>query len=190
MTHVVLIDNYDSFTHNLADAVRRAGAQVTVRRNDAVTRDDVAALAPDAVILSPGPGHPGNERDFGVCQQLLRDPLDVPMLGVCLGMQGMAHHTGGTIGPAPTLVHGEPDSVPLGEHAIFAGLSRPVQVARYHSLCVTEPGPEWEPLGRSPDGTLMAMQHRRRPWIGVQFHPESILTPEGQTMIEQFLRTC
>lgn len=187
---VLLLDNYDSFTHNLADALRRGGAEVTVARNDAVTRADIDAMAPEAIVLSPGPGHPANERDFGICTDLICKPWDGPMLGVCLGMQGMAHHTGGTVDSAPSLVHGEGDAVALGEHTMFAGLERPVQVARYHSLCVTEPSPEWQELGRSADGTLMAMAHRTRPWIGVQFHPESILTPEGQTMIDAFLQTC
>lgn len=184
---VALIDNYDSFSHNLADAVRRAGARVEVHRNDAITPDELNA---DAIILSPGPGHPANARDFGICTELIRQPLDVPMLGVCLGMQGMALHTGGEVGPAPQLVHGESDDVRLAAHGAFNGLEQPVEVGRYHSLCVTAITEDWQELGRSRDGTLMAMSHRHHPWLGVQFHPESILTPQGQTMIEQFLSTC
>ena len=190
MTRVVVIDNYDSFTHNLVDGLRRAGADVLVHRNDAVTRDDVVALAPDGIVLSPGPGSPDNERDFGVCATLIRDPLDVPMLGVCLGMQGMALHTGGAVGRAVDVVHGESSPVHLGDHSLFAGVQQPAVVGRYHSLCVTAAGADWMRLGSTDDGTLMAMAHRARPWIGVQFHPESILTPEGQTMIENFVAMC
>lgn len=192
MTHLAVIDNYDSFSHNLAHAFATAGARVTVRRNDAVDPDGVAALEPDGLVLSPGPGHPAQARDFGVCAGLLQDPLDVPVLGVCLGMQGMAHHTGGGVVPAPEPVHGEATRFRPGDHAIFDGLADELSVGRYHSLVVdpeTLPDP-WTPLGSGDDGVLMAMAHRRLPWVGVQFHPESILTPDGPRMAANFLEMC
>ncbi|MGB1586591.1 MAG: anthranilate synthase component II [Thermoplasmatota archaeon] len=183
---ILLVDNYDSFTHNLADAMRRTGRDVLVARNDAVDRAQIADMQPEAIVLSPGPGHPGNPRDFGVCADLIRKPFDIPMLGICLGMQGMALHTGGTVGPAPELVHGEADEVHL-EGPRFEGIPQPTAVGRYHSLCVVDAGPQWHELGRAADGTLMAIEHRERPWLGLQFHPESILTPHGQAIIERFL---
>lgn len=186
---VVLVDNYDSFTHNLDHAFAEAGATTHVVRNDAVDRSAVAAMNPDAIVLSPGPGHPDVPGDFGVCADLIRDPLDVPMLGVCLGMQGMASHTGGSVVPAPSIVHGESDAFQRVDHAVFQGLPPAPMVGRYHSLCVDPESlpPEWMPLGSSGDGTLMAMAHHERPWIGLQFHPESILTPDGPAMIRNFL---
>lgn len=190
MTRILLVDNYDSFTYNLADGLRKEGAHVEVHRNDAVTRQDIERRRPDGIVLSPGPGHPENERDFGVCRQLIEDPLQVPMLGVCLGMQGMALHTGGRVLAAPELVHGESSLCELESHPLFDGLKSPQEVARYHSLCVSEPMPPgWEITARA-NGIIMAMHHQERPWIGVQFHPESILTPNGQTMLRNFIRMC
>lgn len=188
MTRILVIDNYDSFTYNLADGLGRAGADVQVHRNDAIDRDAIAASTPDGLVLSPGPGSPANEKDFGVCRDLITKPLEVPMLGVCLGMQGMALHTGGSVGAAPELVHGEASPLHLGTHPLFDGMPRPTPVARYHSLCVTD-APGWQHLGEV-DGTLMAMAHPKRPWMGVQFHPESILSPAGQTLLENFVRMC
>jgi anthranilate synthase/aminodeoxychorismate synthase-like glutamine amidotransferase len=190
MTSILIVDNYDSFTYNLADGLRRAGAKVTVHRNDAISRAEIEELAPDGIVLSPGPGHPGSERDFGICRQLIEEPRATPMLGVCLGMQGMALFTGGLVGRAPTVVHGEAAEVSLGDHPLFTGVTKPTRVGRYHSLCVADPGTQWTPLGHAQDGTLMAMQHKKLPWVGVQFHPESILTPEGQLMLEHFVAMC
>jgi anthranilate synthase/aminodeoxychorismate synthase-like glutamine amidotransferase len=188
---VLVIDNYDSFAHNLVHAFAAAGADARAVRNDAVTRDDIAAVPPAAIVLSPGPGTPAEARDFGVCAELIRHPVaDVPMLGVCLGMQGMAHHTGGRVVRARTIVHGEASPFRPAAHALFADLGDVTMVGRYHSLCVDAAAlPEvWQPLGATDDGILMAMAHRERPWVGVQFHPESILTPDGPTMIANFLR--
>lgn len=189
--NITLIDNYDSFSHNLAHALG-AAATVTVHRNDAASRESIQSTSPDAIVLSPGPGHPGKPADFGVCAELIAQPLDVPMLGVCLGMQGMAHHTGATVVAAPSIVHGEADRFAPVDHPIFAGLSGNIQVGRYHSLCVDAStlSSAWQPLGTATDGTLMAMAHRERPWIGLQFHPESILTPAGPTIINNFLEMC
>jgi len=190
MTRLLLVDNYDSFTHNLAAGLHLGGADVTVVRNDAIDRDGVATLGPDGIVLSPGPGHPGVPRDFGVCTDLVRRPLDVPMLGVCLGMQGMVHHTGGRVIAAPELVHGEASDAELEDHPLFDGVARRTPVGRYHSLCVdADLPPAWSPIGTS--GTVvMAVAHQDRPWVGVQFHPESILTPQGPRMLQNFVEMC
>ncbi len=188
---ILVIDNYDSFTFNIVQGLQSAGATVTVRRNDAIDRDGVAAMAPDGIVLSPGPGTPANDADIGVCGSLLRDPLDMPMLGICLGMQAMAHCTGGNVQHAPDVVHGESRTFRPGQHAVFAGLPDTLTVGRYHSLCVATPLPAgWQELGATDDGVLMAMAHETLPWLGLQFHPESILTPDGQTMLNNWLEAC
>ncbi len=190
--HIVVVDNYDSFTYNLVHALEEAGARTTTIRNDAMDRKGVEALQPDGLVLSPGPGNPANPRDFGVCTDLIQAPMTVPMLGVCLGMQGMALHTGGTIIAAPSLVHGESDTVHMAPHPWLAGLPSPLTVARYHSLAVDANAlpTEWSALGTTTDGTLMAIAHRTQPWLGLQFHPESILTPDGPRIIQNFAEAC
>ncbi|MGB0651815.1 MAG: anthranilate synthase component II [Thermoplasmatota archaeon] len=191
--HIVVIDNYDSFTYNLVHALAAAGARTTVVRNDAVSRDEVAALGPDGLVFSPGPGHPAVPRDFGVCADLITNPLDVPVLGVCLGMQGLAHHTGGRVVPAPEIVHGSASPARLqGGSPLFAGLGDAVDVGRYHSLLVDADSlpAAWRPLAATETGLLMAMEHKERPWYGVQFHPESILTPDGDRMVANFVGAC
>ncbi len=191
MTRILVVDNYDSFTYNLVHGLAAAGASVDVVRNDAVDRAAIADRRPDGIVLSPGPGSPAVARDVGVCAALIQQPLDVPMLGVCLGMQAMAHYTGGKVQRAPHVVHGESSPVQLVPHALFAGISEAPLVGRYHSLCVQAPLPKgWQALGSSDDGILMAMAHRDRPWFGVQFHPESILTPEGPKMLQNFVELC
>ncbi len=191
MTRLLVIDNYDSFTYNLVHGLTAAGAEVTVRRNDAITRSDIEAMRVEGIVLSPGPGSPGVARDVGVCADLIADPLPVPLLGVCLGMQAMAHYTGGTVRRAPSVVHGEANTITLAPHPCFRGLPESVEVGRYHSLCVETPLPrQWQALGSSEDGVLMAMAHRERPWLGLQFHPESILSPTGQTMLQNFVEMC
>ncbi len=192
--HILLIDNYDSFSHNLVHALAAAGAHVTVHRNDAITRQEIQDAAPNGIVLSPGPGHPANPRDFGICTDLITRPLPhpTPILGVCLGMQGMAQHTGGHVKSAPEIVHGRASTIHLEPHPLLKGTPNPLEVGRYHSLMV-EPNtlpPEWTILGATPDGTPMAMVHATQPWIGLQFHPESILTPQGPIIIQNFVRSC
>ncbi|MCA1818808.1 MAG: aminodeoxychorismate/anthranilate synthase component II [Thermoplasmatota archaeon] len=185
-TRLLLVDNYDSFTYNLAHALSTAGAKVEVARNDAVRVED--ALGYDAIVLSPGPGHPAVPRDVGVCDPLLRSSAGVPMLGVCLGMQAMGHVAGAPVVRAPKAVHGEASPVDLKPDPLWDGLPARIQAGRYHSLVVEEAGlpPDWKPLAHG-DGLLMAMRHRTRPWWGVQFHPESILTPDGPRILANFL---
>jgi anthranilate synthase/aminodeoxychorismate synthase-like glutamine amidotransferase len=189
---ILVVDNYDSFTFNLVHAVAAQGAEVDTVRNDAIDLAGVQRMAPDGIVLSPGPGNPAEPRDFGVCADLVRERVDVPMLGVCLGMQGMAHHTGGVVVRAPRPVHGEASPVLLQADSIFAGLPGTIHAGRYHSLVVDAASlpPEWAPTARSPDGLLMAMAHRDLPWFGVQFHPESILTPQGPRLIRNFVEMC
>jgi len=184
---VAVVDNYDSFTHNLAHAVAVAGAGVEVVRNDAVDLAGLLALRPDAIVLSPGPGTPAEARDVGVCGPLLRSGARVPILGVCLGMQAMAHFTGGRVVRAPRPVHGEASEVDLVAHRLFEGLPPRIPAGRYHSLCVDEPSlpAEWQVVARGD--VPMAMAHRALPWVGVQFHPESILTPHGPRLVANFL---
>jgi anthranilate synthase component 2 len=186
---VMLVDNYDSFTHNRAHAIAEQGHEVAVARNDALDVAGLLALRPAAIVLSPGPGTPAEPRDVGVCGPLLASRAEVPLLGVCLGMQAMAHFTGGRVVRAPRPVHGEASDVALSADPLFEGLGPRIAAGRYHSLAVEEAGlpAEWSVIARG-DGVAMAMAHRDLPWWGVQFHPESILTPEGPRILRNFLR--
>ncbi len=188
---VLLVDNYDSFTHNLYQLLCVAGAEVRVERNDAITLDDVDAFDPSHVVLSPGPGHPERPRDFGVGRDiLLRADGRVPILGVCLGHQGIAAFAGGRVVRAPEPKHGKTDRIDHDGEGLFVGLPNPLTVMRYHSLIVEE---ETLPLtlrvsARNAEGLVMALQHAELPLAGVQFHPESIGTPEGEAIVRNFLR--
>lgn len=181
---ILLIDNYDSFTYNLAQLL----PDVRVVRNDDISVDELVALNPSHIVLSPGPGHPKNPRDVGVCADLLASDLEVPILGVCLGMQAMAHAAGGAVVRAPTIVHGESRTMARSDHPLFEGVPAEPLVGRYHSLCVDEATlpADWSVIARAD--VPMAIAHNRLPRIGVQFHPESILTPEGPRMVQNFLR--
>lgn len=186
---LLLVDNYDSFTHNLAHGLASAGARVDVVRNDAVTFEEVVARGIDGAVLSPGPGHPAVARDFGVCTDLVRQAASLPLFGVCLGLQGMAEHTGGRVVRAPRPVHGQATDIDLGPHALFRGLPRRIAAGRYHSLVAEESSlpAEWQVIARG-GGLVMAMAHRRRPMAGVQFHPESILTAQGPRLLRNVVR--
>jgi anthranilate synthase/aminodeoxychorismate synthase-like glutamine amidotransferase len=193
---ILVIDNYDSFTFNLVQALQASGALVEVVRNDRIDRDGLAArLAGDGaeplrgVVISPGPGDP---RDAGISVAAieLAAQSEVPVLGVCLGHQCLAAAYGGRIVRAPTLVHGEASQVNHDGEGLLAGLPSPFPAARYHSLCVDEASlpAEIEITARTDDGVVMAMRHRSLPLEGVQFHPESVLTPEGPRLLANFLR--
>ena len=188
---LLVVDNYDSFTHNLAHGLAAAGAKVDVVRNDAADLQGILALGLDGVVLSPGPGHPAVARDFGVCADLVRGAGSLPLFGVCLGLQGMAHHTGGRVVRAPEPVHGRSTSVALEPHPLFEGLPRRIAAGRYHSLVAEEASlpADWTVIGRG-DGLVMAMAHARRPMAGVQFHPESILTRHGPRLLRNVVRWC
>lgn len=196
MTRVLIIDNYDSFTHNLAQLLHGLAEEVVVQRNDAIDLSEVRALAPDCILLSPGPGRPERRRDFGVCFDILesakKEELSgstVPILGVCLGHQGIAHCFGAQVVRAPTVMHGKSSLVVHGGNSFFEGLPSPFEAMRYHSLVVDPdslPGC-LEPLAKTNDGVLMALRHRTLPIYGVQFHPESIGTPLGRKLVSRFL---
>jgi para-aminobenzoate synthetase component 2 len=193
---ILVIDNYDSFTFNLVQALQAAGAEVTVVRNDAIDRDGVDALAADAaadlrgIVISPGPGDPD---DAGVSVATIGVAADrgIPLLGVCLGMQSMAAHFGASIVRAPTLVHGQATEVTHDGAGLLEGMPPSFMAARYHSLAVdpaTLP-PELRVTAMSEvDRVIMGIRHVALPMEGVQFHPESVLTPQGPHLLANFLR--
>lgn len=189
--NVLIIDNYDSFVYNLYQRLGELGASPRVVRNDAVTLKEVRQMAPDAIVLSPGPGHPANARDFGVCADVLRQVSPyTPTLGVCLGHQGIGSVFGGQVGHALRLLHGKTSTIRHDGRTIFEGLPNPLTAGRYHSLAVERDSlpPELEVSATAEDGEVMAVRHTRFPIEGVQFHPESILTPEGPALLANFLR--
>ena len=188
MTHPVLvIDNYDSFTYNLVQYLGELGADVVVRRNDAVTVEEVAAADPRAVVLSPGPKTPA---EAGICTELIRrlGPT-LPILGVCLGHQCIGHVYGGTVTRATRIMHGKVSSVFHDGGSIFRGLPSPLDATRYHSLIVerTTLPATLRLTAWTDDGTVMGLQHVAHPVAGVQFHPESILTEGGRQLLANFL---
>jgi len=190
---LLLLDNYDSFVYNLAQALGALGAHVTVVRNDAWTLAQVQQFAPAAVVISPGPGSPSDPRYFGVCSQVIATlGSTLPMLGVCLGHQGMAHVLGGRIISAKQVMHGKSSAIHHDGSELFAGVPQGFAGMRYHSLVVD---PEQLPAcldvtARTHDETIMAFAHRSAPMYGVQFHPESIGTPFGRTVLANFLRVA
>jgi anthranilate synthase/aminodeoxychorismate synthase-like glutamine amidotransferase len=187
---VLVIDNYDSFTYNLVQTFIRYDVALEVVRNDHFTVAECCeylAAHADCVVLSPGPGRP---EQAGICVELLQAELAVPMFGVCLGHQALSLACGGEVDAAPQLMHGKTSLVRYQEHPMFAGLENPFVATRYHSLRVPEASlPEdLVPLAWSEDGVLQAMAHRRLPYWGVQFHPESILTTSGPRLLHNFVR--
>lgn len=189
---ILLVDNYDSFSYNLFQLVGSLEPNIRVVRNDALSVQDALELAPDGIIVSPGPGRP---EDAGICVDLVRAAAPaIPTLGVCLGHQAICLAFGATIGYARELMHGKQSVVRVDDTAadtvLFAGLERELLVARYHSLSVdasTLP-PELVATSRAEDGEVMSVRHRDYPLFGVQFHPESILTPKGPEMLRNFIR--
>ena len=188
--HVLLVDNYDSFTFNLAQAFLTLGADVTVRRNDAITVDEAMDLSPTHVCISPGPGRP---EDAGVSIPMIKAFVGVrPLLGVCLGHQALGVALGGRVERAGRLMHGKSSLIHHDGTGLYAGCPEPMQVARYHSLMVLSEGlPDvLRVTSTTTDlGEIMGLAHRDHPVFGVQFHPESVLTPEGNTLLGNFLAT-
>ncbi len=183
---ILLIDNYDSFTFNLAQYLGELGAPPVVRRNDEISLDEIARMRPSHIVISPGPGRP---EDAGVSVDVIRrfGPA-TPLLGVCLGHQGIGIAFGGAVVRAPQLMHGKVSSVEHDGRGVFRGISHPLIAGRYHSLVVADPLPsELEAAARSEDGTIMGMRHREFPIHGVQFHPESVLTGDGKQLLRNFL---
>lgn len=187
---LLIVDNYDSFVFNLAQALRSLGAQTQVARNDAIALREVVDLAPDAIVISPGPGRPEDPRYFGVCAELLRElGARVPILGVCLGHQGIVHSFGGRIVPAARVMHGKTSAIEHDGTSLFEGISGPFVAMRYHSLVAdSQHIPDCLSVNaRTADGVVMAVAHRSAPLFGVQFHPESIGTPMGPRILDNFL---
>ena len=183
---ILLIDNYDSFTWNLAQYFGELDAPPVVRRNDEITLDEIEAMRPSHIVISPGPGRP---EDAGVSVDVIRRfGPQTPLLGVCLGHQGIGLAFGGEVVRAQELMHGKVSSVEHDGRGVFRGISQPFAAGRYHSLVVADPLPaELEAAARTEDGTLMGVRHREFPIHGVQFHPESVLTGEGKRLLRNFL---
>jgi anthranilate synthase/aminodeoxychorismate synthase-like glutamine amidotransferase len=187
---IVMIDNYDSFTYNLVQYLGELGADVTVRRNDAIDVSGVRALRPNAVVISPGPCTPA---EAGISVKLLREMAgEVPILGVCLGHQCIGEAFGGKVVRADRLMHGKTSPVIHDGKTIFAGLPTPFDAMRYHSLIVDPASlpPHLEVSARTAENEIMGIRHRELPVEGVQFHPESILTFEGKHLLKNFLERC
>ena len=188
---VLVIDNYDSFTYNLVQYLGELGAEVKVVRNDAATLEDVAAARPDRIVISPGPGRP---EQAGVTMKVIREMgQSTPIFGVCLGHQAIGAVFGGAVVRAPVPMHGKTSTIDHDARGVFSGISGPFVASRYHSLVVAEDGlpGDLEVSARTQhDGTIMGLRHRTWPIHGVQFHPESILTREGKTILRNFLEGC
>ncbi|HNT73425.1 MAG TPA: aminodeoxychorismate/anthranilate synthase component II [Anaerolineae bacterium] len=183
---ILVIDNYDSFTYNLVQYLGELGAEMTVRRNDAITLDEIRAMQPSAIVISPGPGTPD---DGGVSVDIIREfHATTPILGVCLGHQCIGAAFGGTVDRADRLMHGKTSAVYHYGTDVFEGVPSPFTAMRYHSLLVQEPLPDClTATAFTTDGEVMALHHKTAPLVGVQFHPESILTEHGKTILKNFL---
>jgi anthranilate synthase/aminodeoxychorismate synthase-like glutamine amidotransferase len=182
---ILLIDNYDSFTYNLAHLFGELGAEVVVRRNDEITVAEADAMAPSHLVISPGPGRP---EDAGVSVEMVRAFAGrVPVLGVCLGHQAIVSVFGGEVGPARELVHGKATTVTHDGRGLFAGMPEDFLAGRYHSLAATSLPDVLTISATSADGEVMAVRHRELRVDGVQFHPESVLTPVGRELAQNFL---
>jgi anthranilate synthase/aminodeoxychorismate synthase-like glutamine amidotransferase len=183
---VLLLDNYDSFTFNLAQYLGELGAPPVVKRNDEISLDEIGTMQPDHIVISPGPGRP---EDAGISVELIkRFGPTIPVLGVCLGHQSIGVAFGGQVVRASQLMHGKTSSIQHDGRGVFRGVQQPFVAGRYHSLVVAEPLPEsLEMTARTDDGTVMGVRHRTFPVHGVQFHPESVLTGEGRQLLRNFL---
>ncbi len=185
----LLIDNHDSFTHILAHYLAQASGEVIVKKNDEITVAEIQKMAPTHLVISPGPGHPANLKDFGICAEVLQYfHTRIPILGVCLGHQGLAQFFGASVVHAPQAMHGKRNLIQHKGSGLFKGLPNPLAVMRYHSLMVdpaTLPA-AFEVTATAEDGVIMAIQHRTLPLFGLQFHPESVGTEMGMNLIENF----
>ena len=184
---VFVLDNYDSFTYNLVQYMGELGAEMVIRRNDELSVNEVEALAPERVLLSPGPCTP---QEAGISVELIRRMAGkVPILGVCLGHQAIGAAFGGEVVRASRLMHGKTSEVEHDGKTVFAGIASPMTCTRYHSLIVSEKNlpEELEVSARTADGTIMGLRHRKYAVEGVQFHPESVLTADGKRLIQNFL---
>ena len=186
---ILLIDNYDSFSYNLYQLIGSVKPDIKVIRNDDCTIEEIEKMEPEALILSPGPGRP---EDAGICIEAIKYFAGkIPILGVCLGHQAICEAFGGTVSYAKELMHGKQKMIyQTGENKIFAGMENAFPAARYHSLAALKETlpPELKVTAQSEDGEVMAVEHSEYPVYGLQFHPESVMTPDGRKMIENFLK--
>src|SRR5918996_2435927 len=182
---VLMVDNYDSFTYNLVHLLEAQGAEVVVRKNDEITVEEARELAPDRLVVSPGPGRPaGAGRSLELILGLGRS---TPTLGVCLGHQAIVEAFGGEVAGAKALLHGKASRLEHDGRGVFTGLPPSLEAGRYHSLAAVRVPDELDVTARTDDGEVMGVRHRAYPIEGVQFHPESVLTPQGPRMLENFL---
>jgi len=183
---ILLIDNYDSFTYNLAQFLGQLGETLEVRRNDQITIDEIADRKPQRIVISPGPGEPQNA---GICIDVIRQFTGkIPILGVCLGHQAIGYAFGGNVVRAPTLMHGKTSRIHHDSKTIFRKLPQDFVATRYHSLIVQKKGlPRELEISAETDGLIMGLRHRKQALEGVQFHPESVLTEVGMQMLRNFL---
>jgi anthranilate synthase component 2 len=188
---ILVIDNYDSFVYNLAQLLGELRTQPTVLRNDRITLEDVVKMDPDAIVISPGPGHPADRKYFGVCTDVIGELGEkIPILGVCLGHQGIVHAFGGKVINAKKIRHGKTSLVQYTADRLFEDVANPFKATRYHSLVADQKSfPSClEVTARAlDDGEIMGIRHRQYLMEGVQFHPESVLTGEGRRMLLNFL---
>jgi anthranilate synthase component II len=187
---ILIIDNYDSFTYNLFQAVAETEKEVKVVRNDRISLDEIEALSPKGIILSPGPGRPENA---GICVDLIRRfGPKIPILGVCLGHQAIGIAYGADVIGSPEILHGKDSLIFHARKKLFKNMPLPFFAGRYHSLLIAKESlpKELAIEAQTAEGLIMAVAHREYPVYGVQFHPESILTPEGKILIKQFLDSC
>ncbi len=186
---ILIIDNYDSFTYNLYQLIGQLDPEIKVVKNDELNLDEIRKLEPDSIVISPGPGNPGNKRDFGVCTEVILElGGEIPILGVCLGHQGIFAAFGGEI-VRNQPVHGKQSSIVHDGKGLFKGLENPLPAARYHSLsCSEETIPECvEVTARTQDDMIMGIKHLEKPIYGLQFHPESVGTDHGIQILKNFL---
>ncbi|PYU30436.1 MAG: aminodeoxychorismate/anthranilate synthase component II [Acidobacteria bacterium] len=183
---ILLIDNYDSFTYNLAQFLGQLGENLEVRRNDQISLDEIAAKKPQRIVISPGPGEPQNA---GICIDVIRQFTGkIPILGVCLGHQAIGYAFGGKVVRAPALMHGKTSRIHHDSKTIFRKLPQDFVATRYHSLIVQKQGlPRELQISAETDGLIMGLRHRKLPLEGVQFHPESVLTEVGMQLLRNFL---
>ena len=182
---ILFVDNQDSFVWNLVDYVSQFYPETAVRSNR-ITLAEVAALQPRGIVISPGPGHPANARDIGSCLEIIKQFGSTPILGVCLGHQARNIAYGGTVSHTRPL-HGKTSQIEHDGLGLFRGLESPMVGGRYHSLAIEELSPELEVSAKTADGVIMGVRHRSRPHSGLQFHPESVLTPSGKKLISNWI---
>ena len=188
---ILVIDNYDSFVYNIAQILGELKTEPLVVRNDKITLKQVMEMSPDAIVISPGPGHPANRKYFGVCTDIIREfGPTIPILGVCLGHQGIVHAFGGKVVNAKKVRHGKTSPIQYSQDGLFQNIANPFRATRYHSLVAEQDSiPDClEVTARATDdGEIMGIRHKEYPIKGVQFHPESVLTGEGRRILQNFI---